>query len=243
MPKKEEVLIIGFALALGLFLGYLVFSYLPFEKSADAEQLGIEMGQDNDGWAFFNKGELDSAREEFEKYIANNQRNAYAHFGLGLLHQQKKDYKRSLEELFSAQTLNPDIPHLAKNLGITLYFLQNYEGSVQNLEKAVADNPRDEESALLLGRAYLKKERFEEAERMFLKQNNISVSYALSRVDLFLSAYGEGNEDIAKMRLTEMWPSIWTMKSKPDERFMAFVECALPQQKDAKHVFECGDLL
>ncbi len=243
MLKKEDFLVGGVALALGILLGYLVFSYYPWETKKNSEMLGLEMGLNNKGWEFFKKGELNFAQEEFENYIENNPRNAYAHFGMGSIHLQRNKYMNAFEELSYAHSINQDIPKIVNGLGMSLYSLQRYSETIPYLEEAANKNPKQDESIMFLGRAYLKTNNFVEARKAFLQSKNTSDSYYVSPVGLFLSAYGEGNMEEAQILLEEMWPHILVIKGKPDERFMAFMECAIPRQKDAAHVFECGEKL
>ncbi len=241
--QKRGYVIFAILVLVGVFLLSVAMGkgYYSYQKTEGDSPLSKKAGQ-GAGWKLYSSGSFEEAMDEFTKQILADNNNFEAYLGAGKSSLMLKEFS-SAEKYFSAATLlkKKNFDSQA-GLGEALYSQGKFDQAAMAFQKAIKIDSSKPQSWEGLGKSYLHLGRYDEAKAVFqFMQDHFESS--VSPVGLFLSTYGEGNMEEAQKRLEEMWPHLWVMKSKPDERFVAFMECAIPMQKDATHVFECGKLL
>jgi len=79
----------------------------------------------------------------------------------------RKKYLVALGHYQEAERWDPDIPGLAKNLGLSAFRNNNYPEAIRGLAQAVAEEPTDAPLRAMLGMAYFGAEKYAEAANTF----------------------------------------------------------------------------
>jgi tetratricopeptide (TPR) repeat protein len=98
----------------------------------------------------FNRGELDQARDDFEKAIAKYPKYATAYNFLGLTFIEQKQPDRGQKAFEKAIELNQNFAEAYANLAKLYFRQQKFQQSEPLLEKAVAADPRNVEALTFL---------------------------------------------------------------------------------------------
>jgi len=79
----------------------------------------------------------------------------------------RKEYLAALGHYQEAERWDPDIPGLAKNLGLSAFRINNYPEAIRGLARAVAEQPTDAPARAMLGVAYFGAEKYADADNTF----------------------------------------------------------------------------
>lgn len=79
----------------------------------------------------------------------------------------RKQYLVALDHYQEAERWDPDIPGLAKNLGLSAYRANNYSEAIRGLARAAAEAPADGPLRAMLGMAYFGAEKYADAVNTF----------------------------------------------------------------------------
>ncbi|MCB1163345.1 MAG: tetratricopeptide repeat protein [Candidatus Krumholzibacteriia bacterium] len=79
---------------------------------------------------------------------------ARAHYALGTLYRQKKNYDLAIDNLEKAYSYDPDKMEGRYNLGLLYFNRQQYDKALEHLQKAYAEQPNDYNLNLMLGLVY-----------------------------------------------------------------------------------------
>ncbi len=94
-----------------------------------------------------------------------NEKVAYSHFKLGVTLLSKGEKAKALEQLLTAKNLDPKNPLILNHLGLTYFFMKEYEHSIIELKAALEADPKYSEAHNNLGRVYLETKNFSGARK------------------------------------------------------------------------------
>ena len=97
-------------------------------------------------------------------------------YGIGACYTYKQDYLRAIEWLRKAVSLSPDAPAARFGLANALFQNGQVEGSIPELKVSLRLEPKMKQAYFLLGRAYSKLGRQEEAQAAFKKLDELNRS-------------------------------------------------------------------
>lgn len=107
----------------------------------------------------------------------NKDKAAYAHFQLGVSLLAQGNKERALAELLKARELDDKDPIIRNHLGLTYYFMKEYEHSIISLKNAIALDPNYSEAENNLGRVYIEIKDFDKA-RQHLNRAAADLTYS-----------------------------------------------------------------
>jgi tetratricopeptide (TPR) repeat protein len=109
-------------------------------------------------------------REQLE-IATNNPRDADAHYQLGLIHQQRRQYSEAISRFTQAVTIDPSETDAHFQLGRIACEQGRFDDAIRSLQTAVAQNDKFATSEVWreLGAAYFGASRFAEAEAALAK--------------------------------------------------------------------------
>src|SRR6266700_3302655 len=110
--------------------------------------------------------DFEAAIAPLQKFLAEKDDFAYAHFQLGYAYTGLQKSKEARDEYQRAMQLDPKMPEAALNLGILL-LNEEPAAALVPLQRAVELDPKDTESSLHLAQLYLRQNRAAEAEAKF----------------------------------------------------------------------------
>jgi tetratricopeptide (TPR) repeat protein len=116
-----------------------------------------------DGELLFAKGHLDEAKSVFEEVLAEQPDRIEALNNLGVIAVQQGDFATAKKYVTRALELQPDFLPALGNLAVVHKHEQNWQGVIDCLEPAMAQDASNLSILNLLGLAYLRVERLEEA--------------------------------------------------------------------------------
>lgn len=96
----------------------------------------------NRGIALYHTGQLDQAEFEFAKILGEQPRNTMASTFSGLVHMQKKDWKKASAKIATGLKANPSDPAAQNALALAqLNMGNNSDAAIERLKKTVATHP------------------------------------------------------------------------------------------------------
>ena len=134
----------------------------------------------------YEKGEYDSAIENFQIAVSISPEHAEAHYNLGVVYYKKELFELSEQHFKKAAELNPEDSESYYNLGLTYYENNNLDLAIKTLKEAANLKPDDPEIHHSIGSSYYKKGDFDLAEQSF--KNAISINPELTESYKSLSA-------------------------------------------------------
>ncbi|MCI5223143.1 MAG: tetratricopeptide repeat protein [Candidatus Electrothrix sp. AR4] len=111
----------------------------------------------NRGLTLFRNADFKSAQKAFESSILADPDNAAAHFYLGLTHNKLNTDTDAALALEKAHELNPSLPDVELNLGISYYKIKNYKRALIAFEQALSENSESGEANFFIGLILQKK--------------------------------------------------------------------------------------
>jgi tetratricopeptide (TPR) repeat protein len=119
----------------------------------------------------------EKAIDLYNNAISLQPTSSQAHFGLGLVYQETKNYTKSLESFEKAFSINKDLaklhPQLNEMLGVMYLEVENYPKAAFYYEKTIKNNPNKLELLENLLYAYKKSGQSEKAREIEIKINKI----------------------------------------------------------------------
>jgi tetratricopeptide (TPR) repeat protein len=110
--------------------------------------LGCSLGDDtehfNNGNAFLEKNEFDSANGVYTKALEINSQNAEAYFKRGTAYLEKKDFDSAIKDLTKAIEINPQYSQPYNNRGNAYKNKKDFDSAFKDYTKAIEINPQDE---------------------------------------------------------------------------------------------------
>jgi Flp pilus assembly protein TadD len=119
----------------------------------------------------------DEAQRYLEKAASGTPVRWEAENGLGLLADLRQAYEQAAVHYKAALESKPDNPILLNNLGYSLYLSGRLDEAKQYFERAVAIDPGFKRARYNLALVYTKKERFQEAFRIFRQTMKPAAAY------------------------------------------------------------------
>ena len=158
---------------------------VPFENiqkntAPQSENIRIKRGIES-----YTRGYLNDAISEFNEVLESNASDkdkAIALTYLGIISDDRGNHTKAVEYYNRALTYNREGPDIYRNLALSHRASKDYEKAEQYAEKALALNPRDVNSLILLGNIYYEMNKYKEAIRVYgqaldLSPDNPSVLY------------------------------------------------------------------
>ena len=149
----------------------------PSEASAASESAGPIDQLVADGLSQLEAGELDEAGRTFEAVLLIEADNAYAHYNLGFIAQQRGDTGLAIERYNDAITSDPEMAPALYNLAI-LTEQADLEASVDLYRRVLATRPDDAATHMRLGFALRHLGRTAEGEKALAKGVQLDPSMA-----------------------------------------------------------------
>lgn len=116
-----------------------------------------------EGEKLFAQGQLDEARSIFEDVLAEEPESIEALNNLGVVAVQEGDFETGRQYLTRVLELRPDFLPALGNMAVIHKSDQNWKGVIDCLEPVRSQDPTNLAVLNLLGLAYLRSERFEDA--------------------------------------------------------------------------------
>ena len=138
------------------------------------------------GDVYVSMGLHDRAIEFFEKELAVNTNNSYAHELMGLSYVLMGDYQKALVCFDSSIGIQPDY-WIYCNKGMVLANLNRYGEAIASYRKALAANPHDLDTRIYLARAISDSGRPEEAMPDFLAALDVDPNHPITLYGLALT--------------------------------------------------------
>ena len=142
-------------------------------------------------------GQLDSAAEMYEKVLAGGQENADALHLLGVLHFQKGEHQRAVEEIGRAIVMRPNVPAFHANLAEAYRAQGKFERAVGSCRIALRLSPNYPEALCNLGLGLQGLGRHAEAAEQFRHALQIRQDFATAHSNLGVSLRELGQLDEA----------------------------------------------
>ena len=121
----------------------------------------------NLGNTYFEKGEIDSAVEQYRKAIEINPKYAVAYGNIGSAYLNRGDLAKAEEYLTKAIALQQKYPIAHYNLGIVYQHKRKYDESIEELRIATEQLPQFYQAWNMIGRTYLRLGKTAEAKAAF----------------------------------------------------------------------------
>jgi tetratricopeptide (TPR) repeat protein len=137
-------------------------------KEAAAKEPNLPYAHYNIANVYWEMKRWEQATAEFKEEIAVNPYNGLAYWKLGdILVRTHGDPTQALSYIQRALDLCPDVPQVRMDYGLLLAGQGKYEEAIQQYKQVVQLSPEEEGVHLLLGRAYQKLGRTDEAKTEF----------------------------------------------------------------------------
>jgi tetratricopeptide (TPR) repeat protein len=157
-------------------LGQMFYGMDQYEEAAKSLEKALAMSPQTD-WLHLQLGDTYfyglKNREEGGRYyqqaVSKNGSDPKAHYGLALYYRYKNEYKKAVEHLEKATTLDYKNKRYQRELKAVSSEKFEIAKAVQKYQKAVERNPKDPHSVTQLGRFYQRWGKFEQAEEQFKK--------------------------------------------------------------------------
>lgn len=176
-----------------------IFSFIPFFILCNFDPYKISMEDNtieyyNLGNAYLKKGELDKAKEYYERGIETNFHFPRLHLNLGVVYFKENNLKEAEKEYLTEIKLNPKEARAYHNLAV----LYEKEGKVKDAivyeKRTIEKMPRFVDPYVSIGRLYVKEEKYDSAVGFLekanrLKKNNSKIVSLLGLVNLKLRRY------------------------------------------------------
>lgn len=158
-------------------------------------------------------GDLQHARDCFQKVLALDPKSSAAHTNIGVTYMREKRWTQAMQELYTADRLTPGQPGIQLNLGLTYYRQNQFESAINPLSEAVANSTDATQPRLLLGYSYFFINRFQEAIQILSplwtsQQDNLNFLYVLS-----IAASKAGDRDLQEKAFAKL---LETGRDKPE---------------------------
>lgn len=157
-------------------LGQMFYGMDQYEEAAKSLKKALELSPQTD-WIDLQLGDTYfyglKNREEGGRYyqlaVAKNASDPRAHYGLALYYRYKNEYKKAIEHLQKATTLDFKNKRYKRELEDVSSEKFEIAKAVQKYQKAIERNPQDPNAVTQLGRFYQRWGKFEQAEEQFKK--------------------------------------------------------------------------
>ena len=150
------------------------------------------------GDAYFRKGNVDKAEENYLAALAAQKNNAEAVLGLATVSQNRGDTKTTLAYLSQARELAGNSPELLYKVGVAALGIGVWDDARLDLEQAVKLKPDEPVFLIALGAAWLKESDLFTAEPIFRKALEIQPDNPQAQMYLGYVLYKQKQLDEAK---------------------------------------------
>ena len=100
------------------------------------------------------QGQNPEAEQAWQDIARNNPQNAEAFAHLGLVEARQERYDEAIVNYRKALALNPALPGLQMNLGLALFKVKDFKGSIKPFTVELNKHPDDQRLTILLGMAH-----------------------------------------------------------------------------------------
>jgi tetratricopeptide (TPR) repeat protein len=114
-----------------------------------------------------NAGQPDQALAHYRKVLERQPERAEAHYNIGQILNERKQYTEAQREYEAALRAKPDFQDARLNLGLAKYRQRQYEGAAQDFRQVLAADPKNATAHFDLGLALLNLGKTDEAIESF----------------------------------------------------------------------------
>ena len=141
----------------------------------------------NLGNAYYERGDLERAIEEYLNVIALDKNYAVAYGNIGTIALRLGDWEKAEKNLKKAIQLKSDYPIAYYNLGLLRMEQKRYKEAVAYLEKATGQMPQFYQAWDLIGRSYMELGDTQKAKKAFIRSleilpSQVEVKHILSQI-------------------------------------------------------------
>ena len=191
------------------------------------------------GDAYFKKGNVQKAEENYLLALATQKENADAVLGLAKVSQTRGDMKSTGAYLSHARELAGDSPELLYKVGVAALGLGFFDEAQSSLEQAVKLKPDESTYLIALGAAWLKQSDLFAAEQVFRRALELQPDHAQAQIYLGYVLYKQKKFSEAKGHLEKTvkadssapepfyYLGLILQEENEDERAVALLEKAL----------------
>ena len=203
IPKKpwlQSSLCAGLLLALGMASWQRTWVYDSQEAlwtDTLTKNPNCWVGYNNLGLVLFQKGQVDEAREYFQKALEINPNYVESHSNLGQALFQKGEVDEAIAQYQKALEINPNYFAGHHNLGLAFSQKGQLDEAIAQFQKALEINPNFARAYYNLGNALFQKGRVDEAIERYEKALEINPNDAEARGNLGVSLLQKGQLDEA----------------------------------------------
>lgn len=155
------------------------------------------------GLGYLEKGENEKARDEFEKIVAKEPKNADVHYYLGLVYSKLDKQEKAIELFNKALLLNSELKDVYLSLGIAYFKNKDYVAAYEALNEALLADPDNSSANFFMGLTLVTQEKFEDSLRFFNQAKKADKEF--KQLGLYykgLAYFSMGKSDYAKELLT-----------------------------------------
>lgn len=219
MGKRGLAIVLIFVAIVGAWLGHQYQTYRM-------DQTVKESGFDNQGWRYYQEGDIDKAIRTFMGYVEKNPENYAALIGLGWSHYADADYGAAEEWFSRAVNIMPKQAEGHSGLGWSRYGMEDYQDAIIAFEKGIeldADNLKLREG---VARSYLHLGKHENALNAYDAMLLIGQEMTPVTAGLFRIIYEQdGRGDARDRYLYEILPYTPSNRLVGDPWFARFERC------------------
>ena len=136
------------------------------------------------GYAYYVKGKLLPAIENYEKVLAINPESTTAHINLGNIYAKEDRLDEAISQYKMAITINSHLAEAHYNLGLAHENKKMLDEAISDYKRVLTINPNLAKAHFKVGIAYSKKGMLDEAIREFEKELVINPNYAMAHNNL-----------------------------------------------------------
>ena len=162
-------------------LGQMFYGMDLYAKAAESYEKAIALSPQT-AWLlvklgdtyYFGLKEREKGGDLYQKAVMENVSDSEAHFGLAVYHRSKNKYTDAEIHLNKAISLDYKNPKYQRELDDLNAEKKEMAEGIEKYLKAIKENPTDPHSVVSLARYYLRWQKFDEAEKHFIKALDIA---------------------------------------------------------------------
>ncbi|MBP7533342.1 MAG: tetratricopeptide repeat protein [Chitinophagales bacterium] len=135
-------------------------------------------------YIYYTEGDIENAKKHYLKTLSINSNNAKAHYNIGILFAEEKNYAEAKKHLLKALSINPNDAKSHYGLGTLFAEEKNYAEAKKHLLKALSINPNDANVNNNIGSLFAEEKNYAEAKKHLLKALNINPKLADAHYNL-----------------------------------------------------------
>jgi tetratricopeptide (TPR) repeat protein len=133
------------------------------ELDPDRASAYLELGN-----VYVNMRKWDEAIPALEKAVELNPQETRSYYFIGRAYEEQKNFQKAVDAYMKFAGSSPENPEdVYLRMGFAQMEIEDYDGAITSLEKAVENNPQEESIKYKLAQAYREAEQFGKAENLY----------------------------------------------------------------------------